>query len=684
MAVSKNTYTGDGSNKNFDFTFPYLQESDVKVRVNGVDKTLGTDYTFANATRIQFTKAPANTAVVIVYRNTDNSTKKATFYPGSAIKAEDLNDNIDQILYTVQEVDENALSSLGEGGVNDTDIKFEAGKGLEYDGTGSGKTRLIAGNPGSNIDVTVSTTAGTLVTSANSDNTIATANIANDAVNGDKIADNSINSEHYVDGSIDTDHIANDAVTFAKIKNISDTNKILGRQSAGAGDVEELSPANVRTMLSVPELTGSTDNTICTVTGANAIQGEANLTFQGGQLLVKGSDPNIRVRDEDGTDQQTYLKQAGSNFYIDTQNNDANGNFSIRGFNGTERTNHFKITAAGRCGIGSDDPGSLFTIKEPTTSGAKDILQIQSDGGGSFLVKCNDTAAANPGWQIRTYASEDIQISPGNNVVMHLDAADKFVGIGTTTPTNQLHIYDPSGSANNYPELKIESFRPTIKFKDRSSSTASSEICGDNSLIFRVSEHVADDAALTERMKITSAGNVLINDGDLYISTSGHGINFHNFGAGVSSNTLDDYEEGTWSPVVIDQAHGGAAGGTDNINTHTASGTYTKIGRKVTVQYFVQWGATAPAEPGILVITGLPFASYNSTARSPGTVMGKRLGSGSQFSSFSNTSVISYVDNQQSKINFWYHGPSGWDELNSLYNASNTNFAIYGNHTYFT
>jgi hypothetical protein len=82
------------------------------------------------------------------------------------------------------------------------------------------------------------------------------------------------------------------------------------------------------------------------------------------------------------------------------------------------------IDSEGLVGIGTN-PGTLFHIKEPTTSGAKDILHVESHGGGHFLVKCNDTAAANPTWQLRTYASEDIQIAPGNTVALTLNSSDQ-------------------------------------------------------------------------------------------------------------------------------------------------------------------------------------------------------------------------------------------------------------------
>lgn len=59
--------------------------------------------------------------------------------------------------------------------------------------------------------------------------------------------------------SIATGNIDDDAVTYAKIQNVSATNRILGRDSAGAGVIEEITPANLRTMINVAD--GATANT---------------------------------------------------------------------------------------------------------------------------------------------------------------------------------------------------------------------------------------------------------------------------------------------------------------------------------------------------------------------------------------------------------------------------------------
>ena len=103
MATTQNTYTGDGSTVLYSFTFPYIGIADVKVSVDEVVQTILTEYSFANATTIQFVTAPAADAAIRIYRETDDEDVKAVFYPGSAIRARDLNDNFTQTLYVVQE-----------------------------------------------------------------------------------------------------------------------------------------------------------------------------------------------------------------------------------------------------------------------------------------------------------------------------------------------------------------------------------------------------------------------------------------------------------------------------------------------------------------------------------------------------------------------------------------------------
>ena len=88
----------------------------------------------------------------------------------------------------------------------------------------------------------------TLVTTSHDYLSISGQAITLNAIQGDDIADDAIDSQHYADGSIDTAHIADAQVTFAKMQHIT-SNRILGRTSAMAGDIEEITPANHRPFL---------------------------------------------------------------------------------------------------------------------------------------------------------------------------------------------------------------------------------------------------------------------------------------------------------------------------------------------------------------------------------------------------------------------------------------------------
>ena len=146
MAVTENTFTqasGDGTNRSF--TFEYLKQSDVKVTVAGVAKTNPADWTFHNATTVKFNTAPANGSFIRIYRETADTTLAATFYAGSAIKSQDLNDNFTQNLYVTQEVRDASETALANS--------------REHDGDGTYTTAIAKAN--------------TAVTTANAADTIA-------------------------------------------------------------------------------------------------------------------------------------------------------------------------------------------------------------------------------------------------------------------------------------------------------------------------------------------------------------------------------------------------------------------------------------------------------------------------------------------------------------------------------
>jgi hypothetical protein len=74
--------------------------------------------------------------------------------------------------------------------------------------------------------------------------------------------------------------------------------------------------------------------------------------------------------------------------------------------------------------------------------------------------------------------------------------------------------------------------------------------------------------------------------------------------ASSDANTLDDYEEGTWTPVVT------ASSGT--ITSYTSSGFYTKIGRFMHISGQITITNPGTATNQYIVFSGLPYASSPS------------------------------------------------------------------------
>lgn len=112
----------------------------------------------------------------------------------------------------------------------------------------------------------------------------------------------------------------------------------------------------------------------------------------------------------------------------------------------------------------------------------------------------------------------------------------------------------------------------------------------------------------TERMRITSSGNLLVgtttNNASGGVIQVSNGITFPAAqSASTDANTLDDYEEGTWTPAIEGSTTAG-------VGTYTSrNGYYTKIGRQVTCSFWIDWSAHTGT--GNLRISGFPFAVAN-------------------------------------------------------------------------
>jgi len=158
---------------------------------------------------------------------------------------------------------------------------------------------------------------------------------------------------------------------------------------------------------------------------------------------------------------------------------------------------------------------------------------------------------------------------------------------------------------------------------------------------------------------------------DLYLSGGVY------LGGTGSANLLDDYEEGTWTPAV-----GGAT--TDPTVTYTSqTGYYTKIGRMVHIQMFLNCSAVSGGS-GAVKVTGIPFQT-STASNSYGAAQIEIIGV--DMPSDRNNIVVrlnpnyghfrfEFLDNRASTTN----GSSGGLQVSSLGNS----FRVLGSFTYMT
>jgi hypothetical protein len=190
------------------------------------------------------------------------------------------------------------------------------------------------------------------------------------------------------------------------------------------------------------------------------------------------------------------------------------------------------------------------------------------------------------------------------------------VAIGPSTADTLLHI---SGDAtaivrleNTNPGLGLDDVIGSIEFEKQDGSGAGAGVAGSMKLI--TSNNNGAESSLVFSTCSTARGN---NAEAARFTSSGNGIDFSATAGAGTSELFDDYEEGSWVPVIADASAGG------NAASATVDGDYVKVGNSVTVTCAINNIDTTGLTAGNDVyIIGFPFVAkdLSTTGKNSGAI----------------------------------------------------------------
>jgi hypothetical protein len=332
-------------------------------------------------------------------------------------------------------------------------------------------------------------------------------------------------------------------------------------------------------------------------------------------LEVKGANATLRLTPASQNQSQAIelgVLNSSVNAYakIDVTNTltyDSNIRFFTNTNSSTTQVERMRIAYDGNVGIGTSAPAYRFNVVTDAIAGAQNLAAIDRTAQ-NFVTFTNPqfSTDASMGLLLRVFPQSDAR--QGAGILASGGAANGetdlnlFVSSGTVSSTSYSALTLKGGSGN----VGIGTGVPANKLVVKSAgygAVASFLDASDNGFVFKAdgfngfnaidqTQQLIMNFSGSEKYRFNTDGTLQVGSGIVFPATQV---------ASADPNTLDDYEEGTWTPTI---SFGGASVGV----TYAASraGQYTKIGRQVTATAYILL-TNKGTSTGSASIGGLPY-----------------------------------------------------------------------------
>ena len=244
---------------------------------------------------------------------------------------------------------------------------------------------------------------------------------------------------------------------------------------------------------------------------------------------------------------------------------------------------------------GGDLSTSDGTFTMHDGSGSPLAFKGKSSNGGSEIDWYANNGTTRIGYlEIAQTAASKLNIETANDFEIYTNSTKHFT-IGSSGYLIQ------NASQNGSAYIQLQNQGTTLGYLGNGTSLTSDGTTIANELVLRTDSSLSLNTSGTTRMRISSGGVVSIPNGIIFNNNTTGGT------PNATGVTLNDYEEGTWTPTLVSSV--------GTLTSYTSSGTYTRVGRfvELSIEFTITDNGTAAS---VLYISNIPFAMSNTTTAS--------------------------------------------------------------------